>query len=224
MALLVETKNITYECFRLEDLEETAIAVGQAFSGSDPMAIAQNLSVQDFQHYIELLGEWLVEANLSVIAKDRASSRVVGALIAGDFAAESPLEIGQISHKFTPIFALFQSLEDAYKQGKSIARNEYLHLYMLAVVPQSRGKGVAHTLVSTALGLGRAQGYKTALTEAANPTSQHIFRKAGFVPRHEILYSQFVYEDNLVFAEVTNADRTVLMDKRFEKRLKLTER
>lgn len=221
MVLLAEAKNITYECFNLDALEETALIVGQAFSGSDPMAIIQNLSVQDFQHYVEMLEEWLADADLSVIARDKTSGKVAGALIAGDFAADSPLEVEQVSHKFAPIFALFQSLEDSYKQDKLIKQNEYLHLYMLAVAPQNRGKGIAHTLVSTALELGMKRGYEAALTEAANPISQHIFRKAGFVPRHEIRYSQFVYErdgfrpapGHRVFEGIVNASGTVLMDK-----------
>lgn len=213
MTRLMERNNITYEHFNLKLLEGTALVVGKAFSSFDPMAVAQRLSVQDFYKHIQLLGRWLAEAGLSIIAKDQESGQVIGALIAGDFAADSPLEMEQISEKFAPIFCLFQSLEDAYKQDKQIDVHEYLHLYMLAVAPQHWGQGIAQTLVSTALSYGAKQGYKTALTEAANPTSQHIFKKADFVPRDEILYGQFTYKGDRVFESITKDVGTVLMDK-----------
>ena len=214
MTPLMETNKITYECFNLKFLEETACIVGQAFSAFDPMAIAQGLSVQDFYQYITSLGEWFSDAGLSVIAKDQESGQLIGALIAGNFASDSPLEIEQISSKFAPIFHLFQSLEDSYKQDKQIGPHEYLHLYMLAVAPQHQGKGIAQALVAITLAHGAKQGYKTALTEAANPTSQHIFRKADFVPHSEILYEQFTYKGNPVFETITDDGGVALMDKR----------
>lgn len=213
MTLLMQANDIAYERFNIRSMEETALVVGQAFSGSDPMAIARGLSTRDFYQYIVRLGEWLSEAGLSVIARDRKSGRVVGALISGDFASTSPLDIEQVSSKFIPIFCLLQSLEDRYKKGKQIDLHEYLHLYMLAVAPQHRGKSIARTLVSVALEHGVGQGYKVALTEAANPTSQHIFSKAGFMPRFELPYGQFTYQDDRVFAAITNSGGVALMDK-----------
>ncbi len=57
------------------------------------------------------------------------------------------------------------------------------------------------------------QGYRTALTEAANPISQHIFSKASFVPRCQILYGQFTYKGDRVFEAIAGDVGTTLMDK-----------
>lgn len=213
MTPLIEVNNVTYEPFNINLLEQTALVVGQAFSGFDPMAVAQELSVQDFYQYIILLGKWLSETGLSVIAKDKESGQVIGALITADFASEPPLEVEKISDKFAPVFYLLESLDNVYKQDKQIELREYLHLYMLAVSPQHRGQGIAQTLVSTTLNYGAKQGYKVAVTEAANQISQHVFRKTGFIPRCEAQYGQFTYEGDRVFEAISDEGGTVLMDK-----------
>ena len=213
MTPLLEANNITYEPLSINLLEQTALVVGQSFSGFDPMAVAQELSVQDFYEYITLLGEWLTQAGLSVIAKNKESGQVIGALITADFASEPPLEVEKISDKFAPIFYLLESLDNSYKQGKQIDLHEYLHLYMLAVSPQHRGKGIAQTLVSTTLEHGIKQGYKVAVTEAANQISQHVFRKTGFTPRCEISYGQFTYNGDSIFEAISDEGGTLLMDK-----------
>ncbi|KST65552.1 GNAT family N-acetyltransferase [Mastigocoleus testarum] len=213
MTSLLEANNVTYEPFSINLLEPTALVVGQAFSGSDPIAVVQELSVQDFYEYILLLGEWLAELGLSIIAKDKESEQVIGALIAADFASEPPLEMGKISDKFAPIFHMFESLDNTYKQDKQIQFGKYLHLYMLAVSPQHRGKGIAQNLVSTTLEYGKKEGYKFAVTEAANQTSQHIFGKAGLIPRCKAMYSNFTYNDKRVFEVISDKGGTFLMDK-----------
>lgn len=213
MTPLMEVNNISYEPLSRNLLEQTALVVGQAFSGSEAMTVAQGLSVQDFYQYITLLGEWLVEAGLSVIAKDKESGQIIGALITDDFASESPLEVEKISDKFAPVFYLLQSLDNSYKQDKQIGLYEYLHLYMLAVVPEFRNKGIAQTLVSTALEHGIKQGYKVAVTEAVNRTSQNIFKKAGFTPRCETSYRQFTYNGDRVFEAISDEGGTLLMDR-----------
>ena len=213
MTPLLEANNITYEPLSINLLEQTALVVGQSFSGFDPMAVAQELSVQDFYEYITLLGEWLAQAGLSVIAKNKESGQVIGALITADFASEPPLEVEKISDKFAPVFYLLESLDNSYKQDKQIELHEYLHLYMLAVAPEHRGKGIAQTLVSTTLEHGIKQGYKVAVTEAANQISQHVFRKTGFTSRCEISYGQFTYNGDSIFEAISDEGGTLLMDK-----------
>lgn len=213
MQTIATVKDVRYGRLDMNSLEEVALLIGKSFSISDPMAIARQLSVQDFHAYILSLGAWLSAAGLSVVARDERSQQLIGALIAGDFAADSPLLAEQINDKFAPIFALLQSLEDYYKRSRDINLGQYLHLYMLAVLPQHRGKGIARTLVSVALEHGARQGFGTALTEAANPISQHVFVKAGFAPRQQVSYEEFTYRGKRVFASIADSGGTTLMDK-----------
>ena len=52
-----------------------------------------------------------------------------------------------------------------------------------------------------------------ALTEATGKVSQHIFRKNGFADRFSVAYSNFRYENRLVFASICGHEEAILMDR-----------
>lgn len=216
MKTLHETETIRYEIFDLNFLEQMSDLVAKAFTQFDPMAIAQNLSKDEFADYIKLLGEWAEREKLTVIARNKSSDEVVGAVIAGDFASNSPLNpenSASISPKFEPIVELLESLETQYKQGKRIRAGEYLYVYMLAVSPNYQRKKIAQNLIRICLNNGIEKGFTRAFTEAANSVSQHIFRKLDFRPRHEIFYQEFTYQGVPVFANIRGHKGTILMDR-----------
>ncbi|MFH7024524.1 MAG: GNAT family N-acetyltransferase [Heteroscytonema crispum UTEX LB 1556] len=213
MKVLHESEDLQDEIFDLNSLYEMAFMVAEAFIYSDPMAIVQGFYDEEFANYIKLLGSWAQREELTVIARDKHSDKVIGAIIAADFASVSPLNIENISDKFKPVFELLEELETRYKQGKDIRLGKYLHCYMLAVSPQRRGQKVAQNLIQACLKNGTSKGYTTAVTEAANSISQQVFTKCGFVARDEILYKQFTYEGVHVFASIDGHTGTILMDK-----------
>ena len=216
MKTLYETETWSYEIFDLNDLDEVADVVATAFTNSDPMAIAQQLSVKEFADYIKLLGRWADKQQLTVIAKDKLYNKIAGVVLAGDFAADSPLtpeNSEHISDKFEPIVELLESLETQYKCDKQIRAGEYIHIYMLAVSPNYRGKKIAQNSIKVCLNNGIKKGFTHAVTEAANSVSQHIFSKLSFAPRHEISYQKFTYRDRKVFASIERHSGTILMDK-----------
>ena len=216
MKIIHETETLSYEIFNLNSLNPLANLVGKAFINSDPMAIAQQLSLEEFADYIKLLGKWTEKQRLTIIAKDKLTDEVVGAVLAGDFASDSPLtpeNSEHISNKFEPIVELLESLETQYKYGKQIRTGEYLHIYMLAVSPKYQGKQIAQNLIRICLDNGVAEGFSWAFTEAANSISQHIFRKLDFQPCHEILYRKFTHNGVSVFANIEGHEGTTLMDK-----------
>ncbi|MDJ0588421.1 MAG: GNAT family N-acetyltransferase [Pleurocapsa sp. MO_226.B13] len=183
------------------------------------MAIAQNLSLEEFADYIKLLGKWADKEELTVIARNKSTDEVVGTVIAGDFASDSPLnpEDGDnLSKKFEPIVKLLESLETQYKQGKQIRTGEYLHIYMLAVSPDYQRKKIAQNIIQICLNKGIQSGFTRAFTEAANSISQHIFKKLNFKPRHQISYKEFTDQGIPVFADIEGHEGTILMDKCLE--------
>ena len=212
---LSETETSYYEIFDSKDLDRVADAVGLAFTNSDPMAIAQQLSVNEFADYIKLIGKWIEEQQLTVIAKDKMTDEVAGIVIAGDFASDFPLtpDSDRISSKLDPIIELLESLEVQYKQGREIRAGEYLYIHMLAVSPKYQRKKIAQNSIQVCLNNAIEKGFAYAFTEAANSVSQHVFGKLGFIPRHEISYQQFTYHGQKVFASIEGHTGTILMDK-----------
>ena len=216
MKILHETETLSYEIFNLNDLDRVADVVARAFTNSDPMAIAQQLSVNDFADYIKLLGVWADKQQLTIVAKDKLANEIAGVVLAGDFAADSPLtpeNSEHISDKFEPIVELLESLETQYKHGKQIRTGEYLHIYMLAVSPKHQRKQIAQNSIQICLDNGVARGFGWAITEAANSISQHIFKKLDFQPRYTISYKDFTHRDIPVFANIEGHEGTILMDK-----------
>ena len=213
---LLKTDTLTYEIFDLKDLDRVADIIGKAFTNSDPMAIAQQLSVDELADYVKLIGEWVQKQQLTVVTKDKSTDEVVGVVIASDFAFDFPLtrENSQhISNKLEPIIELLESLEVQYKRGKQIEPGEYLYIHMLAVSPEYQRRKIAQNSIQVCLNQGIEKGFSCAFTEAANSVSQHVFGKLGFIPRYEINYQQFTYQGQKVFASIEGHTGTVLMEK-----------
>lgn len=213
---LLETETLSYEIFNLNDLDRVADAVGLAFTNSDPMAVTQQLSVNEFADYVKLIGKWIEEQQLTVIAKDKSTDEVAGIVIAGDFASDfhlTPENSDRISSKLDPIIELLESLEAQYKQGRQIQAGEYLYIHMLAVSPKYQRKKIAQNSIEVCLNNGIKKGFTYAFTEAANSVSQHVFSKLSFIPRHQIDYQQFTYQGQKVFASIEGHTGTILMDK-----------
>ena len=213
---LSETETSYYEIFDSKDLDRLADVMAKAFTNSDPMAIAQQLSINELADYVKLIGKWVHKQQLTVVTKDKSTDEVVGVVLASDFASNFPLtsENSQhLSNKFEPIIELLESLEAQYKHDKQIRAGEYLYIHMLAVSPEYQRRKIAQNSIEVCLNHGIEKGFTYAFTEAANSISQHVFGKLGFTPRHQINYQQFTYQGQKVFASIEGHTGTILMDK-----------
>jgi ribosomal protein S18 acetylase RimI-like enzyme len=199
--------------FDLYALDETALAVAEAFSRYEPMTVAQGIPVTEFVDFIKLLGPKAQQEELTVLARDQETGQVIGAMIADDFASAPAEGMERLGEAFVPIFALLGELDEQYKHGTSLFPGRYLHLFMIAVNHQHSGRRVAQNLVRACLENGLRKGYHTAVTEATGVISQHIFRKFGFVDRRETPYNTFEYRGRRVFAPIEGHTGTILMDK-----------
>ena len=211
-----ETETLSFEIYNSKDLDRVANVIGEAFFTSDPMAIAQQLSTNELADYVKLIGKWVHKQQLTVVTKDKSTDEVAGVVLASDFASNFPLtsENSQhLSNKFEPIIELLSNLEAQYKHDKQIRAGEYLYIHMLAVSPEYQRRKIAQNSIEVCLNHGIEKGFTYAFTEAANSISQHIFGKLGFIPRHQINYQQFTYQDQKVFASIEGHTGTILMDK-----------
>ncbi len=108
---------------------------------------------------------------------------------------------------------MLDSLDEQFRRGKTIARGQYLHLFMLGVDSQFAGRGVGQGVVESSIENAVQMGYRIALTEATGRVSQHIFRKNGFVERFSMSYQDFIYENKKVFASIQDHDQAILMER-----------
>jgi len=138
---------------------------------------------------------------------------MIGALLTEDSASEPPQGMDRLSAKFNPIFDILGQLDAAYRGGQAVSAGESLHLFLLGVARRFAGQGVAQQLVAECLANGVRRGYRLAVTEATNRTSQHIFRKQGFVDRVRRSYRDHRFDGQAVFAPIAEHGGPILMDK-----------
>ena len=65
-------------------------------------------------------------------------------------------------------------------------------------------RGIAQRLVEVSLANAVALGYRTAVTEATNLVSQHIFSKLGFATRAQASYGDYRGGGNATFASIAD--------------------
>jgi len=207
------TELIEYSLCAEDDVEAMCDLLAEVFSRGDPPAIAAGLTALEFRLFVQLLRPKADGRGLTIVARLADSGRVVGALLTEDSSSSLPDGMERLSRKFDPIFDILGQLDAEYRGDSEIAHGEQLHLFLLGVSPLVVGRGVAHELVRMCLENGSRLGYRTAVTEATNKASQHIFRKAGFSERVSRSYKDYRFEGRAVFVSIADHGGPILMDK-----------
>jgi ribosomal protein S18 acetylase RimI-like enzyme len=203
-ALPNEIEGIRYSICRPAEVAELVGVLARSFSRHDPPAVALGLTQDDFKTFLTFLTATAGEDGLTILARDVASGEMAGALLTEDAGAPAPLDMDAVSPRFAPIYALFGELDGAMGDGEPIESGSTLHLFMLGVDERFARRGIAQRLVKACLANGNLLGYQTAITEATNRTSQHIFAKTGFVTRSEASYADFRHDGVATFASIAD--------------------
>jgi len=187
--------------------------LAESFTRHDPPAVAVGLTSDEFEAFVSL---WLPGAGtdgLTIVARDVASGQLAGALLADDAAAPPPQGLDDVSQKFDPIFDLLDQIDTEYRQGRNVDPGQSLHLFLLGVADKFTRRSIGRHLVEMCLANGAAKGYTSAVTEATNPVSQHIFRTLGFEKRTERSYGEYRLDGIPVFASIAEHGGPMTMDR-----------
>ena len=115
--------------------------------------------------------------------------------------------------KFNPIFDILGQLDAEYSGGRARQRGEFVHLFLLGVAQGHTGAGIAQQLVTECVSNGMRKGYRLAVTEATNKTSQYVFRKQGFIERVRRSYSDHHFEGRAFFTSIADQEGPMLMER-----------
>ncbi len=204
---------IDYRLYRESDADEMAILLSSVFPEHDPPAFAVELTQPEFEGFVRLFCLRAATEQLTIVARCTDTDEMCGVLLTEDLASGIPGGIDGLSEKFGPIFDILGQLDDEYQVDRVINPGECMHLLLLGVSQRFFGKGVAKRLVSKCLVNGIGRGYRMAVTEATNPTSQHIFRKQGFVDRVSRSYRTHEFDGRRPFSSIADYGGPILMDK-----------
>lgn len=203
--------SLLFEICRPSDVAEMCRLLAETFARNDPPAVAVGLTAAEFEAFVRTVSAPETTRELTIVARDPESGTLAGAMLTEDAASLPPEGMAALSPKFDPIFDLFGQLEA--QLGEQPVRNlgEVLHLFLLGVHDRFAGQGVGQRLVLEALNNGIARGYRTAVVEATNLTSQHIFSKLGFRTRARTSYAAYRHDGVPVFDSIAQHGGPVSM-------------
>lgn len=204
---------VTYHLCTRADVDELSRLLGEVFAHRDPPAVAVGLTAAEFEGFVRLYGPKAGAEGLTVVARSAATGEMIGALLAEDSASAPPDGIEQVSAKFNPIFDILGQLDAEYAGGQARRPGESLHLFLLGVAQGHGGQGIAQRLIAECLAHGGRQGFQVAVTEATNRTSQHVFRRQGFVERVRRSYADHLLEGQPHFRSIADQGGPILMDR-----------
>ncbi len=198
---------------------------------------AVGLTPFEFEAFVRLFCAKAETERLTIVARSAETDEMIGALLTEDLALAPPEGMDRLSAKFDPILNILGRLDADYRAGKTVPSGKLwhrfllflgivkvrkpdvrpgklLHLFLLGVAQRFVGQGVVQQLIAECLANGARRGYRVAVTTATSKTSQHIFRKQGFVKRVRKSYRDYIFNGQAVFASIAEHGGPILMDKR----------
>ncbi len=216
MNLSTEKDGTIFEILQENDIEQTIICVIETFSRGEPMAKSLGITSNEYHFFAEIVCKKAVKDGLSIVAKDKATGKVIGFCISEDLISEPPEGIEKVNAKFHPILALLTSLDEKYITSHKVEKGQIFHLYMAGVSESYKNRNIATMLLAESLKLAKLKNFSGAIAEATGLVSQHIIRdKLGFEEKDVIKYKSFLYEGKNIFKNIVNPPKCILLEKRF---------
>lgn len=204
---------IHYSVYTEKDADEMARLLGEVFARHDPPAVAVGVTPAEFEAFVRLFCAKAAVEGLTTVARSAKTGEMVGVLLTEDSSGSLPEGLEHLSVKFNPIFDILGQLDAEYRASEPPRPGECLHLFLLGVAPDYGGQGIAHELIARCLAHGASRRFRVAVTEATNTTSQHIFRKQGFVERVRRSYENHRFNGHAYFASITEQGGPMLMER-----------
>jgi len=212
-ALLRVISGIEYSVCGPEDTPDMSRLLAESFTQHDPPAVAVGLTPDEFEAFVDLWSPAAGVDGLTIVARDVATRKLAGALLTDDAASPPPEGLDAVSEKFEPILDLLGQIDAEYRNERTIEEGQYLHLFLLGVAEQFSRRMIGQHLVAACLANGAIKGYSSAVTEATNPVSQHIFGRLGFKKRAERSYGEYRLDGAPVFASISKHGGPMTMDR-----------
>jgi ribosomal protein S18 acetylase RimI-like enzyme len=205
---------VSFDVCQPGDVDELVALLADVFTAGDPPAAAVGLEPSEFAALVELYRVRAGTQGLTVVARSTRTREIVGVILGEDAAAPFPEGVERLSRKFDPIFDILSQLDLEHRSARQVLPGDALHLFLLGVRATATGHGIAQRLVQESLVLGAKAGYRTAITEATNVVSRHVFLKLGFVEMVRRSYLDFRFGGRAVFAPIADHDGPVLLERR----------
>ncbi len=182
------------------------------------MSKALQVTPNELYPFAEIISQKAVVEGLSHVAKDPATSEVVGFIISEHLSNESEAEIHKnILQKFEVFSQVLKELHEHYEMEKKLVNNKIFHIFLLGAREKYRGRKIGNKLVENNLNMAAQAGFSQAIVEASGNISQHICRKYGFEDRVSLDYQIYEYKGIKIFEGIKEHQSCILMEKGLRK-------
>lgn len=204
---------------RAEDAPEAVRLIARAFTTREPMARALEISMQEFTTFLSLCLPRMIEEGLSVVARDRGTGRMVGAVLADSLGGPAlpPWPDGPEGERartmFAPLLAALATLDEQWLAERQARDGQVLHVALVGVDEAAARDGIARLLLEACIGTAEARGFASAIAEVTSGASHRLFRSHGFLDRFVVPYARFEFGGARPFASIANESGVVLMER-----------
>ena len=211
---MLVTDRISYELLQEKDLEQTINCLVEVFTSGEPVTMSLKITPSDFYPFAEIICKKAVKDGLSHIAKDSATSQIIGLIISENFSTTlSEENFKNIPEKLGAILQLIKELHEEYEINKKVVTGKLLHVCFLGTKEQYRNRNIANNLIKKNLNLASQEEFSGAVLKASGKISQHLFRKYGFEDRCSIDYQTYEDKGIKVFEGIKEHRSCILMEK-----------
>lgn len=187
------------------ELQDEAFSlICNVFAKNSVLHSALEISAKEYRRYAAPWFEGIVQQQFSLVALDEDTQKVVGCLLACDYANQVS-NPSTVPEKFRPLSALLSQLDHLYSAGEASLPGERLLVDIAVVHPDAGGKGVYRRLRESVHHIARAAGFRLVIGELSSAATQYVcINKMGQRVCAEINYASFEFEGRTPFASISN--------------------
>lgn len=204
--ILSNQTEILYQTLDKKYLNETIDIITSHFVKEEYLTREAQLNYSEFEPYVRAYCELDLAHNLSIIAVDKKTDKVIGFSISEDPELPSAINVNnylEISKKFEITSSLLGKLHQDHL-NITFKQQECCHLFLLGVLPGFQGKRIGKTLVELTQNHAKDKGFKYVLVEATSPATKPICEKLGFKNLGNTPYKDFVFNNQKPFVSITD--------------------
>jgi hypothetical protein len=213
---------LRYEIVRPERINEAIDLLYATYHPYEPLTKHLGLmkgvgSIPDFDKLVEKT----IQENLSLFAIDE-NHKVMAVCINGESSKDDwHLGVEEVANKFAdpnvrPLVAIRQvTHNEGVKIFDEVGTDVMFGIKMVGIDPSLAGKGMSTDIIRRSILLAGCLGYTGLKAEATTSYAQAAFLNIGFTPVAEVLYKDFEYHGEKVFAGVEDEKGLVLFQKKF---------
>lgn len=204
------TSPLKYAKMNATNMAGAIDCICEVFLVNEPMASHLQMVEENFKPFIEQLLKHALKSELSWVAYEPDTQKVIGAFIVTDLADDYQPE-NLTDPKLLSVFKFLDKLWAPFIELANVPPGLVAHPYMGAVLPEYQRSGIINTICALAYQDSWNQGYRKAMGEITSQYSLNLLRKNPHVQELNAL-SYEDYEDNRekIFAGMKVHEQCVL--------------